>query len=101
MNKTWAARIEVIHVQVTDRRDRSGVTKEKEKGSRSGATKEQGQSPDTSPWTGCDRGTRKCSLKKKMSNQNGVQMCKNLLAVVEKNEKKIARLNQLIETVSF
>ena len=99
MNKTWAARIEVSHVQMSDRRDRSGATKEK--GSRSGATKEQGQSPDTSPWTCCDRGTRKCSLKKKMSDQNGVQMCKNLLAVVEKNEKKIARLNQLIETVSF
>ena len=84
---------------MTDRRDRSGATKERERQQKQ--YDKQGQSPDTSPWTGCDRGTRKCSLKKKMSNQNGVQMCKNLLAVVEKNEKKIARLNQLIETVSF
>ena len=31
MNKTWAARIEVSHVRMTDRRDRSGATKERER----------------------------------------------------------------------
>ena len=36
-----------------------------------------------------------------MSDQNGVQLCKNLLALVKKNEKKIAQFNRLIETARF